>query len=341
MAGDRWHMHAVCLPEGEGAEDAWIVDGRITSEPQPDCDDLPGGWMLPGLVDAHVHLSLDMNGTGLSGDALVKRNLDAQFDAGVALVRDVGALPGVFVGGPRVHAAGRFLAPPNGYIPGLFEPTPMEDTVRAALAELERGAVWVKLIADFPHSPDLTKAVSAPPNYDRQTLAAVVDAVHAAGGRVATHTTGSGVADAVAAGVDSIEHGNGMTEDALRSLGARGGAWTPTFTTARDFDGHDDTWHEMWERIRGLLPKAAGYGVTVMAGTDGKPHGTIADEVAALHEFGLDPTAALAAASTAARTYLGANYDGADLVLYTADPRNDPEILRHPSTIVLDGRRRR
>ena len=57
MAGERWHVHAVQLPAGDQAEDAWIVDGRTTSEPQADCDDLPGGWMLPGLVDAHAHLS--------------------------------------------------------------------------------------------------------------------------------------------------------------------------------------------------------------------------------------------------------------------------------------------
>src|SRR5438067_7750495 len=201
MSAERWHVHAVRLPDGDRPDDVWIVDGRITDDPQPDWDDLPGGWALTGLVDAHAHLSLDFSETGLTGEALLARNRQAHLGRGVTHLRDIGALPGVFVGGPRVQAAGRFIAPTGGYIPELFEPTARDETVATALAQLERGATWVKLISDFPHSMRFEEAIDAPPNYDEDELRAVVDAVHAAGGRVAVHATSASVGAAVRAGV--------------------------------------------------------------------------------------------------------------------------------------------
>ena len=57
---ERWHIRAVRLPEGGPAEDWWIAEGRLSAHPIPDTEDLPGGWVLPGLVDAHAHLSRDL-----------------------------------------------------------------------------------------------------------------------------------------------------------------------------------------------------------------------------------------------------------------------------------------
>ena len=101
-------------------------------------------------------------------------------------------------------------------------------------------------------------------------------------------------------------------------------------------------WLGAWaERFRALLPRARALGVPVLAGTDLLPPGGVAYEVAALHELGLSPTDALAAASTAARAYLGypALDDGApaDLVLYPSDPRDSPELLLGPSLVMLGG----
>src|SRR4051812_4069673 len=62
---ETWHIRAVRLPDGDRAEDWWIHNGRLIDQPVPNARELPGGWMLPGLADAHVHLSLDFNATGL------------------------------------------------------------------------------------------------------------------------------------------------------------------------------------------------------------------------------------------------------------------------------------
>src|SRR3954449_6113157 len=80
VASDCWHIRAVRLPFGEQVEEWWVCDGILHDEPVPGAIDLPGGWVLPGLVDAHAHLTLDFNGTGLpdGSEALIVANCRAQ-----------------------------------------------------------------------------------------------------------------------------------------------------------------------------------------------------------------------------------------------------------------------
>jgi imidazolonepropionase-like amidohydrolase len=59
MSDQRWHLRAVPLPDGEAPVDWWVADGRLTASPVPGASDLPGGWVAPGLVDAHVHLTFE------------------------------------------------------------------------------------------------------------------------------------------------------------------------------------------------------------------------------------------------------------------------------------------
>jgi len=95
------------------------------------------------------------------------------------------------------------------------------------------------------------------------------------------------------------------------------------------------------EELQQLLPYAAKLGVTILAGSDTVPPAEFWREIANLHRYGLDPDAALASATTAARSYLGLPdlKDGspADVVLYDADPRNDPDILNRPSLVIVGG----
>jgi imidazolonepropionase-like amidohydrolase len=344
---ERWHLRAVLLPEGADPVDLWVAGGRLTAEPQAGAEPLPGGWVLPGLVDAHAHLSLDTGGTGRERGSpeLIDANVRAQLEAGVLLVRDVGAVPGATLPvdaakGPRLLRAGRFLAPPGRYIPGLYEGVEPGSLVEAALAEVAAGAGWVKVVADFPEN--YPAAGRAEPNYDLETLTGLVEDVHAAGARVAAHVTGAALADVVAAGVDSIEHGLRMDEDALTVLGRRGGAWTPTLATTGEMLD-PGRFERLLERFTPLMARAAAAGVTVLAGTDTRPPGSLPGEVALLQRCGLAPADALAAASTAARRYLG--LPGleagapADLVCYPADPRDDPEVLASPTAVLAQGRR--
>lgn len=104
------------------------------------------------------------------------------------------------------------------------------DLVGCALAEIGRGASWVKVIADFP---DLAAGTSAEATYRIEAIARLVTTVHDVGARVAVHSTVADAGKLVAAGVDSIEHGFGLDEHAIRDMADRGTAWTPTVGAPR------------------------------------------------------------------------------------------------------------
>lgn len=270
------------------------------------------------LVDAHVHLTFATHGENprpRGSSAIQELYLRQQFDAGVTLVRDCGALPGSVPppsgeGLAEVISCGRLLAPDVPMYLHLREPVASEDVVAVAVAAVEAGQPWVKVVADAP-GPD-GNMLAAQPTYPLEVIAELCDVVHAAGGRVAAHTTGPAAPQIVDAGVDSIEHGGWLDEDAVARLGARGGAWTPTLSTVLlHMQPMIDAGHPAAPMIRQHLDDiarrlsgAVAAGVVVLAGTDELPHGSVRDEAELLHSYGLTETDAVAAASTAARAYL-------------------------------------
>ncbi|HEV2891494.1 MAG TPA: amidohydrolase family protein [Frankiaceae bacterium] len=335
------------LPGGED-RDVWVAGGAFTSSPVDGAEPLPGRYALPGLVDAHAHLTIDMSGTGLAtaSDALVSANLRAQRDAGVLLVRDIGRVrdePLRPAGDdPDVDQAGRFLGPENGWVEGLHVATPPDRLLGTVAAQLASGVRWVKVVGDWRHGDGMRV------NYDAALLREVAELAHAGGARLAVHaTTAEACRDAVACGADSVEHGCMLDEPLLATMAATGVAWTPTLSAvtappAPDAPERSRERHAAWvANMREAVPHAARLGVTVLAGTDTAPHGSIAGEVALLAAYGLDPLDALRAATTAARAFLGAPgiEDGApaDVVTYDADPREDPEVLRSPAAVVRRG----
>jgi imidazolonepropionase-like amidohydrolase len=203
-------------------------------------------------------------------------------------------------------------------------------------------ARWVKVIADFP---DLAAGTDAEATYRIDAIARLVAAAHEAGARVAVHSTVPGAGRLVAAGVDSVEHGFGLDERAVRDMADRGTAWTPTVGALLALlDAPDMTpqrrrrLQEGRARIAELLPLAVRLGVPVLAGTD--VTGSIPREVALLARMGLEPQDALAAASTWPRRFLGAAKT-ADIVTYQHDPRQDPDQLARPAAVVAGGVRLR
>jgi imidazolonepropionase-like amidohydrolase len=240
-------------------------------------------------------------------------------------------------GTPRVLAAGRFLAPQHRYFPGLFVPVEGDDLVEAVRAEVRDGATWVKLVADFPELHGTTVTAPASASYAVDMVAAAVEAAHALGARVAAHTTTTAASDLVRAGVDSIEHGDELTAADLEQLGARGGAWTPTLSSAFDTTTMAaEEQRALAGQMTMLLPVARAAGVTVLAGSD--ITGTVAAEVAWLHRLGLTIEEALDAAGPRARRYLDAADEG-DLATYDDDPRTDPAVLARPVAVVVRGHR--
>ena len=349
-----WTVCAVQLPDGDRQVDLWVNDaGCLVTDPIPDAERLPGRYVAPGLVDAHAHPAI-----GREAGMPVAMSQSATLDAlaawaysGVCLVRDVGSPGGsvlkldLLPGMPRLQAAGRFLAPAGRYFPALLpEEAPHHQLTELALAELARGARWVKLIADFP---DIADGVpSGPPRltYSEEAVKAMVAAVHAAGGRVAAHVSTDFIAELVRAGVDSIEHGTAVDEPALRLMAETGVAWTPTLCAVLTVPdtAPEATRHRVADyqrRLAELLPLAHRLGVPILAGTD--TAGTIVSEVALLADHGLEPSAALAAATTTGYRFLGEPFgqpgQPATLVTYDNDPREDLAALSSPSAIIIDG----
>jgi imidazolonepropionase-like amidohydrolase len=343
-----WAFDGVELPFGSAPHQWWISEsGSVHDRPVPDAEALPGRYLLAGLVDAHAHPAV---GHGPSGPvaldkAAARDTLRAWARSGITLVRDAGSPRGITLelereaGLPVLHAAGRFLAPPGRYFPELLgDPVPGPDLVRCGLAELGRGATWVKVIADFP---DLAAGTATEPTYPIELMAELTAAVHQAGARIAVHSTTARAAELVAIGVDSIEHGTELDAAAIREMAVRGTAWTPTLCgvlSAIDNPGLPPEAHryleEARERLSALLPLAVSLGVPVLAGTDAE--GSISQEVALLARLGLRPDEALAAASTWPRQYLDAAATS-DIVTYHHDPRADPDELTRPAAVIAGG----
>jgi imidazolonepropionase-like amidohydrolase len=257
-------------------------------------------------------------------------------------------------GGPIVIGGSHYLAPTGGYFPNLLgqEGVAEDVLVERALAEVTGGADWVKVVADSPMGP--TMFFDAPSNYHLAAVTAMVDAVRAAGGRVAAHVSGPNVRTMIEAGVDSVEHGNDIGIAEVTLMAERGTAWTPTLGTVLAFcDGvlaePDHPLRAQAGRTRDQLaaaiPEAARRGVTILAGTDLLDHGDLASELVWLVRLGLAPVDALRSATTVARAFFGlaGMVEGApaDIVTYDSDPRDDPDVLRKPVAIVLHGRRYR
>jgi imidazolonepropionase-like amidohydrolase len=329
------------LPTGE-VVDLYADGDRWTTDPVAGAELAGEGWLLPGLVDAHTHPGAEELGSALD-EELLRADLREHTAAGVTLIRAPGLAgqPPDWFGAdpdlPRSIHAGPWFAQEGQFFDGWGR-RPSHADLPALAAEQARQTGWAKLIGDWPPGDDPIPA---------EVLKAVVAAVHTAGGRVAVHATYSRAgSSAVAAGADSIEHGMRLDPDLLPEMAAAGIALTPTLSVIEsalaDAGERDAELAAAVVAHRRLIVQAAEAGVTLLAGTDSRPHGRITDEVSALIAAGLRPADALAAASWAARAYLG--WPGleagapADAVVYAADPRTDLSQLSAPVAVVLRGR---
>ncbi len=353
------HLRGAVLPDG-AVRDVFVVDRRFTFAPPDDARTvLDGGYLVPGLVDAHAHLALHSPaGDDAAVEERIAASARAQLDAGVLALREPGSPAGVAArtvgpasGLPRTVVAGHLLARTGRYFPGLgreVEPDALPD---AAAQEAAASGAWVKVIADF-----LAPGGAITPAFPADALAAAAHRAHAAGARITAHATCRESIDAcIAAGFDSIEHATFLAPDQLDALVGSGTAIVPTLLIAdgivegvKGFGGDDDQvtrTRRLLDAQGGVVRAAAERGVTVLAGTDAGmvPHGLVAAEIGLLLAAGLPPEQALGAGSWTARAYLGLPgiEEGApaDLVGYTDDPRADVAVLRRPAFVMLDGRR--
>ncbi len=352
------HVRGVVLPDDE-VRDLWLVDDRITLEPVPGAETIAdGGWIVPGLVDAHCHLGIAYGAKPIESLDQA-RDLAAQDrDAGVLALRDAGSPypypeldddPDI----PRLVRAGRHVAPPKRYLRDIGIEVEAADVAATVTAQAKAGTGWVKLVGDW-----IDRSVGdLAPSWDAATMTAAVEAAHAAGARAAVHTfSEEGVEIMVRAGVDSVEHGTGLSLDLIDEMARRGTALVPTMINIKTFGGiaeqarakfpgYADHMLALRDGFPGVVRAAHEAGVPIYVGTDaggGIRHGLAAEEMLLLHEAGLPAVDVLASASWRAREWLG--FPGlvegglADLVVYPEDPRRDLAVVRAPRRIVLRGR---
>jgi imidazolonepropionase-like amidohydrolase len=293
--------------------------------------------------------------------AAAQVNRDRWAREGVGLLREAGGDPSVVLaltpepGRPYVVPATRHLAPAGWYFPAVHLPAESDEVVEVALADVDAGARWVKLVADFAPAragavgaraaaARSTGAPAAPePTYDLDVVRRLVSAAHAVGARVAAHVTTPLSADLVAIGIDSVEHGTAVEEDTVRAMARRGTAWTPTLCAVLSCPpgdaGRRRLVEQRRERFSVLLPFAVGLGVPVLTGSD--VVGSVPREVELLVSCGVKPLDALRCATTTATRFLGtdAARASATVVTYDADPREHPDVLGRPAAVVVGGRR--
>jgi imidazolonepropionase-like amidohydrolase len=333
--------------------------------------DLTELTLLPGLIDAHVHLAWGAappSGSPLPGASEARqtllagfttvRNLGSTGRADLAL-RDAvaaGSLPG-----PRILAAGPGLGPKGGVCNPVFGGDGVADgpeaAARKARAIADVGADVIKLCAGGRVLP--TAADEKALEYGKAEIRAVVEEAHRSGRKVAAHAQGPrAIAAAVAGGVDSIEHGGLIDEEIARRMRSRKVYLVPTLyrldwsienarkqaadeaTIGRLRASRDLAYSRVGDAIRAGVPVALGTDATVI------PHGLNAREFAALVRAGMKPLEALRAGTIHAAALLGlAGRVGAlepghlaDVVAVEGNPLEDVTALERVRFVMKEGR---
>ena len=349
-----FRVRGVLLPDEREVELFVDASGVLVEELAGAETLVDGGYVVPGLVDAHCHIGLGAHGGVDLEEADAQARTDR--DAGTLLIRDCGSPTDTSplrarADLPEIIRAGVHVARPKRYIPGiaveLDDPALLPDVVAEQAAA---GDGWVKLVGDW-----IDRGVGdLAPVWPDDVLVAAVDAAHAAGARVTAHVFGTdALPGLIRSGIDCIEHGTGLTDDLIAEMAERRTALVPTLINVDTFPGIADSAQryptyaahirELHAGAVDVVRRAVEAGVPVFAGTDaggGVAHGRIADEVVALAAAGHPD--AVGAASWAARRWLGRPGlrpgARADLVVYRSDPRADPTVLREPALVMLRGR---
>jgi imidazolonepropionase-like amidohydrolase len=394
MAASAHLIRNVTLIDGLGGEPradwAVVVEGERIAWSGPSSQapafesnrvvDGSGHSLLPGMINCHVHLcndgSADLFGQVLNDSvpiATIRSVLNARLTlaAGITTVRDCGAASQIaieiakavdrgLIEGPRVRAAGRVVTMTGGHGHFIGREADGPDEVRKAVrAEIKGGANFIKVMATGGVlTPGVDPTQTA---FQLDELQAAVEEAHKSGRPAASHAIGNGgIKNALRAGIDSVEHGFYLDDEAVNlalknetflvptliavdqivNNGAQGGIPDWVVKKAQGESGHH----------RESFVMAVKSGVRIAAGTDAgtpfNPHGDLPLELAKMVEFGLPPMLAIVAAtSNAARLLrmddqIGSVEKGkvADLILVPGDPSKDIGAMRRPAFVMKSGR---
>lgn len=336
--------------------------------------DVDGGFVIPGLIDAHVHLDLaaqpsyarwsDPRATFVRSLTCLHNGLLA-LSRGITSVRDLGSVDSVVLdyarhvedgslSGPRVRAAGRPITITGGHCAqyGRTASGPLD--VREAVREqVELGAHVIKIMASGGIS---TPGDPGVPQFTLDEMHAAVDEAHRFGRQVAAHAHAArAITLALEAGVDSIEHAAFADQGALESLLRHDRTLVPTVSALNEIaEGvgiPDQTVAKSLaarETYRRNTAAAIAARVKIAAGTDAgtafNPIGGLVDELEMYCERGMTAQEALRAATIHAGPLIGPEVGRiepgwrADLLVLPGDPRADLSVLRRPSAVISRGR---
>lgn len=387
----RTLLHGATLIDGTGAApdraDVVIADGRIVEIGIGlDGDvavDLAGRWLLPGLIDCHVHV---MTSTINVLTALqtpfslafyqAARNLSLTLDAGVTRVRDAGgadlgvkvAVEDGLIRGPGLHLAITILSQTGGHGDGWFPcgsdmpfliphpgrphnvcdgPAEVRKTVREVI---RAGADVIKICTTGGVLSERSKPMAS--QFQPEEIAVVVAEARASMIPVMAHAQGTeGIKNAVRAGVESIEHGVYLDDEAIDMMLAAGTFLVPTLLAPIGvLDAPEGVSAaslakamEVAEIHRTSITRAVDAGVRIAMGTDSGviPHGRNAEELLHMVDVGMTPMAAIEASTRVAAENLRVGEErgtvevgkAADLIALDADPITDIAVFDDPSHV--------
>jgi imidazolonepropionase-like amidohydrolase len=353
--------------------------------------DWSGKTVLPGLIDMHTHLVGDIQGAGLADplayteaeDALLgAAHARATLRAGFTSVRDVGvwraftdvalrdAINAGLAEGPRMAVAGGYFTIPEGggtltglapdvRLPEAFTQgvvTGAEDARARTRLFLQHRVDFIKMIAT-----GAVLTVGTEPGLQElseEEMRAIVEEARRYGKKVAAHAHGAdGAKAAIRAGVQSIEHGSILDDEALAMMKKRGVFLVADIYNGDYIDeiGARDRWpeetlrknRETTDAQRAVFRKAVRMGVRIAYGTDAGvfPHGENAKQLPYMVTYGMTPMQAIRSATIEAAELLGWRKDVgaiapgryADMIAVDGDPLADIAILTGDKTVMKGG----
>jgi imidazolonepropionase-like amidohydrolase len=360
------------------------VGPKLTAPAGARTIDLPGQTLMPGMIEGHGHLFLHPYNETSWDDQVLHEPLAlrtaravaqarATLMAGFTSERDLGtegagyadvglrqAIDQGIVPGPRMSVATRAIVALGAYGPKGFEPgvaipqgaeevSGVDDIVRAVRSQIAAGADVVKLYADYRWGPGEPSRATL----SQAEVTAATDAAHDAGRPVAVHaSTAEGMRRAIAAGVDTIEHGYGGTPEIFRAMAAKGIALCPTLAASdavahyRGWNGADPAPASVAESRKSFaLARAAGVPMCVGGDVGVFAHGENAREMELMAAAGMPAAQVLVAATSGnAKAFhldgkVGAIRAGllADLVAVNGDPTLAIAAVRDVRLVIKGG----